>query len=379
MTIALCTHNANLEGAPLHLLELAMLLQNEGNTVLLLSPKNGPLLQLAKQKNVPCRVVPCLYDEDFSMIHLQQDLPLHLDLIIVNTILGARIVEIVHTAPVQVPILWIIHESEGQEIMDNNAFITPDIFTMADAVLFTAYTTKTVYEQWDTGNMHVIHNGIHLDTESISRYQSQKHILRENFLIPPNAQLVSLIGTVCPRKGQKEFTEAAIAVLLAMPKEYNVHFAICGRLDIEYEKYLSQPLATAEKFGFKNHFHVLPETKDPMEYFAMTDIYVCNSFIESFPLVILEAMSFGLPIAASNTYGVAEQLTHKEDGLLHLPGHSSQLAQNIRTLLNNPSLCKRLGDNAKKRVYLHFNQATMSEAYNALIANITKKSQALEC
>jgi len=370
MTIALCTHNANLEGAPLHLLELAMLLQNEGNTVLLLSPKNGPLLQLAKQKNVPYRVVPCLYDENFSMIHLQQDLPMHLDLIVVNTILGARIVEIVHNSETSLPVLWIIHESEGQEIIDKHAFITPHIFAMADAVLFTAYTTKAVYEQWNTGNMHVIHNGIHLDTVSISRYQSQKHILREKFLIPPNAQLASLIGTVCPRKGQKEFIEAAIAVLLDAPKEYNVHFAICGRLDIEYEKYLSQPLATAEKFGFKNHFHVLPETKDPMEYFAMTDIYVCNSFIESFPLVILEAMSFGLPIAASNTYGVAEQLTHKEDGLLHLPGNISQLTENLCTLIQDQPLCMRLGRNAQRNVREKFSQEKMMNAYNDLLKSL---------
>jgi glycosyltransferase involved in cell wall biosynthesis len=370
MTIALCTHNANLEGAPLHLLELAMLLQNEGNTVLLLSPKNGPLLQLAKQKNVPYRVVSCLYDEDFSMIHLQQDLPLHLDLIIVNTILGARIVEIAHTAPVQVPILWIIHESEGQEIMDNNAFITPRILTMADAVLFPSNATKKIYEQWNTGNMHVIHNGIHLDAVSISRYQSQKHILREKFLIPPNAQLVSLIGTVCPRKGQKEFIESAIAVLLAMPKEYNVHFAICGRLDVEYEKYLHKSLQTAQQFGLENNFHILPETKDPMGYFAMTDIYVCNSFIESFPLVILEAMSFGLPIAASNTYGVAEQLDDKESGLLHLPGNISQLTENLCTLIQDQPLCMRLGRNAQRNVREKFSQEKMMNAYNDLLKSL---------
>ncbi len=45
-----------------------------------------------------------------------------------------------------------------------------------------------------------------------------------------------------------------------------------------------------------------------------SDIFVLPSFTESCPLTILEAMSTGLPVIASNVGGISEMIKNNQDG-----------------------------------------------------------------
>ncbi|MCX2453368.1 glycosyltransferase family 4 protein [Pedobacter sp. PLR] len=75
----------------------------------------------------------------------------------------------------------------------------------------------------------------------------------------------------------------------------------------------------------------------PSELFK-ADVFVLPSKFESFPLSILEAMSFGLPIIATDTGGVKEMVIESQNGYLINYLNDRQLKDSLLSLCNNTRL-----------------------------------------
>ena len=71
---------------------------------------------------------------------------------------------------------------------------------------------------------------------------------------------------------------------------------------------------------------------------------------EGFPTVLLEAMSYGLPIICSRIGGLPEIVEEEKTGLLYEPGNVDELADRIRMLWRDPAFCQRLGDAGRRKV-----------------------------
>lgn len=85
------------------------------------------------------------------------------------------------------------------------------------------------------------------------------------------------------------------------------------------------------------------------------DAFVLPSFAEGIPVVLMEAMSFGLPCVSSRVAGIPELITDGETGFLTAPSDVDDLVARLRLLIRDPSLRRRLGSKGRARV---------SEAYN---------------
>jgi glycogen(starch) synthase len=74
------------------------------------------------------------------------------------------------------------------------------------------------------------------------------------------------------------------------------------------------------------------------------------SLWENFPYTCLEAMSSGCAVVATKCGGFPEIINHDESGLLVNPGSDEALESAMRRLLDNPSLIRRLGHAARRRM-----------------------------
>jgi glycosyltransferase involved in cell wall biosynthesis len=79
-----------------------------------------------------------------------------------------------------------------------------------------------------------------------------------------------------------------------------------------------------------------------------TDIFAMSSILEGQPLAVVEAMSYGCPIVATNVGGIPEMIQDGVNGLLCEPSDPECLAQKIRILIEDPALRQRLGQAARK-------------------------------
>jgi len=110
------------------------------------------------------------------------------------------------------------------------------------------------------------------------------------------------------------------------------------------------------------------------EEFVQGGIVVVPSiYHENLPYVILEAMSYGIPVIGSNIGGIPELIEHKKTGLLFAPRDRDDLEKQVNYLIKNPEKIKRMGKNAANKVKKKFNWNRTTKSYLELYQKLLKK------
>jgi len=86
------------------------------------------------------------------------------------------------------------------------------------------------------------------------------------------------------------------------------------------------------------------------EWYARSDILVLPSLWEGYGIVLLEAMSFGLPVIATRVGGIPEIVSDGRNGLLVEAGNVPDLARAMRYLIEHPEYARTLSDGALETV-----------------------------
>ncbi|MDL2214580.1 glycosyltransferase family 4 protein [Dysgonomonas sp. OttesenSCG-928-M03] len=106
-----------------------------------------------------------------------------------------------------------------------------------------------------------------------------------------------------------------------------------------------------------------------------SSIYVMPSLVEGFGVVLTEAMACGLPcISFDCPTGPAEIITHGEDGLLVEYKNTDKLAEAISFLIEEKSLRKEMGENARENVR-RFSPERIMPRWISLFQQITGTSE----
>ncbi len=90
------------------------------------------------------------------------------------------------------------------------------------------------------------------------------------------------------------------------------------------------------------------------EQFAQADIFVLPSLAEGIPVVLMEAMSSGVPCVTTPVNGIPELIQHEKTGLLAMPGDVDSVAEQLRRLIADPALRRSLALAARDKVLADF-------------------------
>ena len=94
----------------------------------------------------------------------------------------------------------------------------------------------------------------------------------------------------------------------------------------------------------------------------MFDIFILPSLYEGFGNVLIEAMSYMVPVIGTNVSGINEIIENNKNGLLIKPKSAEEIIQSIIKLISNPKLRKRFSVEGRKTVEKYFTiQKTVSE------------------
>ncbi len=105
--------------------------------------------------------------------------------------------------------------------------------------------------------------------------------------------------------------------------------------------------------------------------YNMMDMLVSSSISEAFPAVIGEAMSCGIPCAATDTGDSAQIIGNS--GLLAPKGNPELLADTILGLLRDESRRRNMGVAARARIRTLFSIEQMAAGFEAIYHEILTK------
>lgn len=88
--------------------------------------------------------------------------------------------------------------------------------------------------------------------------------------------------------------------------------------------------------------------------FKNAGVMVLPSFNDAFPLVLLEAMSYGVPVIGTYEGGIPDIVADGETGFLIQKNDHVKLAEKIALLLSDEDLRRRMGAAARKRFQENF-------------------------
>ena len=98
------------------------------------------------------------------------------------------------------------------------------------------------------------------------------------------------------------------------------------------------------------HVHFARSEEDVATILADSEVLVLASLLEGLPVVLMEAMSFGLPVVAPNVAGIPELVGHEREGLLFRASDWADLSAQLRRVVTDAELRARLGAAGRTRV-----------------------------
>lgn len=94
---------------------------------------------------------------------------------------------------------------------------------------------------------------------------------------------------------------------------------------------------------------------------ALPSVVASDGDRDGIPYALMEAMYMRIPVVSTTVSGIPELIEDGESGLLVPPYDNVALAAALARLLDDPVLCKRLGEAARKTIEARFDVARNSE------------------
>ncbi len=382
--VALVTHNLNYEGAPLFLVEFAEYLAGRGSRLQVISAAEGPLRARYEALGATVTVVDVAALRQATdagglrraLAALARTLDLGAaDLVVANTLSAYWGVHLAKRA--RRPSLFYIHESTTPDCFYLGHLppavlpVVKETFALASHVSFLTDSTRRYYRPLLTRANHGLNPGwIDLRKLDAHRASHSRESLRARLHLAPATRLVINPGTVCERKGQHIFARAVDLLWRAHPDlAAHAEFLMIGARETRFDREMDDLLGTLNRPNLR----LVPETPAPYDYYGAADLYVCSSYEESFPRVVLEAMGFGLPILATAVHGIPEMVRADREAVLVPPGDSAALAAGLARLLANPVAGAALGTAARARVG-EFSAETLLPRHAAWAAGLARRA-----
>jgi glycosyltransferase involved in cell wall biosynthesis len=189
----------------------------------------------------------------------------------------------------------------------------------------------------------LISNGVDL-----VRYDHQEPCctLREEYGMPPSAQIVGVVARLEAEKGHPTLIEAWPEVVRRVPDAWLLVVGEGSRRPALEE--LAAQLGVAHRVVFTGRREDVPAVT------AALDLAVLPSYREAQGLTILEAMALSRPVIASNVGGIPEMVEDGRTGLLVPPHDAPALAAAIVRLLTDHAYADLLAKGGHDLVHQRF-------------------------
>jgi glycosyltransferase involved in cell wall biosynthesis len=205
---------------------------------------------------------------------------------------------------------------------------------------------KIIISLFSPQNIAIINNVIE-NNNYLKDYSKRKEKIHILFLgrIGPNKGIYDLLQTIYLNKSKF--------------KEY-IQLYVGGDGEIEY---LKNQINLLELSGCVEYIGWVADSKKN-HFLEISDILILPSYNEGLPISILEAMSYGMPIIASNVGGIPEVVTNMWNGRIVTPGNIDQIYDAIEFYIKNPDKIANHGKNSLSKIQEFYPESVFPKLEN---------------
>jgi glycosyltransferase involved in cell wall biosynthesis len=321
-------------------------LSKRNHNVFLGCKKNSVLMKKAKQEGI--KTVPFNIHSDFSPINTHKIkkflLSNKIDVLICNLNKDVRVAGLAGRLA-KTPLILARH---GIQLCGKKWRHKLSLLKLTDGIITNSQTIKNAYRNygWFKDDfIKVIYNGIET-RKNIPDFPIEKELP-----FTKNKKIILSAGRLSEQKGFIHLIKTG-----KIAKEYNNDwiFLIAGKGRLK--NYLLQEI---KKYELENYVKIIGFYEDIFPLLKAADVFVLSSLFEGMPNVVMEAMSIGKPVIATDVNGTRELMVDGETGFI-VPSQNPQVIYDkLFILLSDEQLCKKMGKAGKKRVETKFTYEKM--------------------
>lgn len=309
------------------------------------------------------RIKNILEDEKADIVHIMIPSPLGLSAIKAARALNLKVVAHSHTQPENWgPYIPSIFSKE--KIFGFAYRYIIGVYNRADIVIcpskFSANILKSKGLKVKT---KVISNGV--DAAKFRRVKYSKKDLKR-FGLSENTKKLLFAGRIDPEKN----IDLLIKSVPLIEKKFK-NFEVCivgGGMTKGYLENLAKQIGVSDKVKFLGRV----SDRDLIKAYSFSDIFILPSFVELEGMVVLEAISCGLPVLIAKSKDSAASQFVNSNGFLFNPKSANDLAKKCLRLLKNSRLLKRMAVKSYKNskgYHIDRSIRSLEEVYHNLVYN----------
>jgi len=192
--------------------------------------------------------------------------------------------------------------------------------------------------------------------------KSLEKVFNENN-IDPKRPIIAAVSRYDIHKNQKTIVEAFKLLKKEIAKGIDPILVMVGNTATDDPEGVRMYDVIQECAEGEKDIHLLLNVENNDEVIgslmSIADCFVHISTREGFGLVVSEAMWQGTPVVGSKVGGITKQVVHGHNGFLVEPHETEEVAQFIRTILEDKAQRETLSRNARDTVRQHFLLPTM--------------------
>jgi glycosyltransferase involved in cell wall biosynthesis len=177
--------------------------------------------------------------------------------------------------------------------------------------------------------------------EQVRRVKAQRGNVRAQLGFADDEVVVGTVGNYRPQKAYPDLMAAARLVMDANPK---VRFLAIGQGPLE-----SEIQREHDRLRLGERFCLMGYRADAPRVLAGCDVFALASHFEGFPVALMEALTLGLPVVATDVGGIPDGITDGREGLLVPPRRPKLLAEAVLRVAADDELRARMGAAAAER------------------------------
>lgn len=260
-----------------------------------------------------------------------------------------------------------------------NKWIMKIVLSLTDMIVVTSNTTKASLSRSDISESKIRKISVGIDP-IVFRPSVDSDKLKSQLSLPQDKRIILFAGDLTAWKGLDVFLKSISIVC-------KIHADILGIVMTEgvYYKYeierKEQIDRLVEIYDIKQFIRIIGQHENIQQIYGISDVvtlpFISMVSLMDTPLALLEALSVGKPVVATDVGAFNEVISRSEGGLLVSPNDENELADAIIKLLSDDNLCRCIGGKGRQYIEtfhdIHVVSKSIERLYSELLNRGTKE------